>query len=112
MGPILMMQGDILLVPFPFSDLSGTKVRPVVVTSNDKFNKSSSDVIVSCITSKHSARFEKITSESLRVGTLHKTCYVKHESLIKLDKKIFIKKIGSLKTPLIKNIRKRILDVF
>ena len=30
------MVGDIVLVPFPFSDLSKNKVRPSVVLSSDK----------------------------------------------------------------------------
>jgi mRNA interferase MazF len=32
-------QGDILLVPIPFTDLSSQKRRPVIVISNDAYNK-------------------------------------------------------------------------
>ena len=46
-----MNQRDLLLVPFPFSDQSGKKVRPVVVVSNDNFNEHSEDLIVLGITS-------------------------------------------------------------
>lgn len=31
-------QGDILLIPYPFTDLSDTKQRPVVVISKDSIN--------------------------------------------------------------------------
>jgi mRNA interferase MazF len=31
-------QGEIVLVPFPYSDLSGSKRRPVLVVSNDLFD--------------------------------------------------------------------------
>ena len=34
----MMEQQDLLLVPFPFSDQSGRKVRPVIVISNNEFN--------------------------------------------------------------------------
>lgn len=44
-------QGDILLVPIPFSDLSSSKKRPVLVISNDDYNASSFDLIVVAITS-------------------------------------------------------------
>lgn len=32
-------QRDIALVPFPFSDLSQQKVRPVLILSNDLFDQ-------------------------------------------------------------------------
>jgi mRNA-degrading endonuclease toxin of MazEF toxin-antitoxin module len=33
-------QGDILLVPIPFTDLSSQNRRPVIVISNNAYNKS------------------------------------------------------------------------
>ena len=46
-----MNQRDLLLVPFPFSDQSDKKVRPVIVISNNNFNSHSEDVIVVGLTS-------------------------------------------------------------
>lgn len=43
-------RGDIVLIPFPFTDLSGNKVRPAIVISNAKVNKTS-DLILAQITS-------------------------------------------------------------
>jgi mRNA interferase MazF len=42
-----MTKGDILLVTFPFTDLSGTKLRPAVV-----LNETTQDVTVAFITSQ------------------------------------------------------------
>ena len=47
----MMEQRDLLLVPFPFSDQSGRKVRPVIVISNNDFNRHSEDAIVVGVTS-------------------------------------------------------------
>ena len=47
----MIEQRDVLLVPFPFSDQSGRKVRPVVVISANSFNTHSQDVIVVGVTS-------------------------------------------------------------
>jgi len=43
-------QRDLVLVPFPFSDLSGQKVRPVLILSNDAYNQQSADVVVCGLT--------------------------------------------------------------
>lgn len=45
-------QGEIVLVPFPYSDLSGSKRRPVLIVSNDVYNASFPDCVVAVITSK------------------------------------------------------------
>ena len=39
-------QRDIVLVPFPFSDLSTPNVRPVLVLSNDAYNRRTEDLLV------------------------------------------------------------------
>jgi mRNA interferase MazF len=42
-------KGTIILVPFPFTDLTGNKVRPAVIISKEKIG---SDVVVVFITSQ------------------------------------------------------------
>jgi mRNA interferase MazF len=44
-------QGDILLIPFPYSDSTAIKQRPVLVISNSHYNESQQDIIVAAITS-------------------------------------------------------------
>jgi mRNA interferase MazF len=46
-----LSQRDIILIPFPFSDLAGTKVRPALVISNNGYNKNSLDAVVVALTS-------------------------------------------------------------
>jgi mRNA interferase MazF len=45
-------QGDVLLVPFPFTDQSGFKQRPSVVISSTAYNQAHFDVILAPITSQ------------------------------------------------------------
>jgi len=47
----VIAQKDLVLLPFPFSDQTGRKVRPAIVISNDEFNNNSEDVLVVAVTS-------------------------------------------------------------
>lgn len=44
-------QGEIILIPIPFSDLSSQKRRSVIVISNDEYNRKTSDIVVVAMTS-------------------------------------------------------------
>lgn len=44
--------GDIVLVPFPFTDQTTTKKRPAVVISSENYNQHHLDLIVMAITSQ------------------------------------------------------------
>lgn len=44
-------RGDVVLVPFPFTDLSSVKTRPVVVLSVGDFEAATGDFTVAMITS-------------------------------------------------------------
>ena len=44
--------GDVVLVPFPFTDQSGTKKRPAVVISSHDYNASRRDIVIVAITSQ------------------------------------------------------------
>src|ERR1700728_1888073 len=48
---IKLERGDVVLVPFPFTDLSEIKRRPVLVLSGGRHNNSSKDFICCGITS-------------------------------------------------------------
>ncbi|MFN8525504.1 MAG: type II toxin-antitoxin system PemK/MazF family toxin [Chloroflexota bacterium] len=44
--------GDIVLVPFPFTDHSTVKRRPAVVVSSARYNRERTDLIVAAVTSQ------------------------------------------------------------
>lgn len=46
-----MKRGDVVLIRFPFTDLSSTKVRPALIISNENYNTHQEDVILLLITS-------------------------------------------------------------
>lgn len=48
--------GDVVLVPFPFTDQTAVKQRPAVVVSSATYHRSTLDLIVMAITSQLRAR--------------------------------------------------------
>ena len=44
--------GDVVLVPFPFTDQTSSKRRPAVIVSSDAYHQRGPDVIVMAITSQ------------------------------------------------------------
>jgi mRNA interferase MazF len=44
--------GDVVLVPFPFTNQSGVKRRPAVVVSSNSYNANRRDVVIMSITSQ------------------------------------------------------------
>lgn len=102
----MIQQGDLILVPFPFSDQSGRKVRPVIVLSNNEFNGHSEDIIVTGVTSNISKDkyATKLDNKDLEEGKLITNCMAKVENILKLDRDLIIKKIGKIKKGKIKEI--------
>ena len=50
--PLTFQRGDVLLVPFPFSDLSTTKTRPAVVVSTAAYHNTEPDLLLAAVTSQ------------------------------------------------------------
>ena len=44
--------GDVVLVPFPFTDQTSAKRRPAIVVSSDAYHRERPDVIVVAVTSR------------------------------------------------------------
>ena len=108
-----MEQRDLLLVPFTFSDQSGRKVRHVIVISNNDFNTYSEDIIVVGVTSNISKDKYTIglTNNGLEEGKLSTLCCIKAENILKIEKGLVIKKIGKIKTNILKEISARVFEL-
>jgi mRNA interferase MazF len=102
----MIEQRDLLLVPFPFSNQSGKKVRPVIVISNNNFNNFSEDVLVVGVTSNilKDKYTIVLTNNNLEEGKLFTSCSIKIENLLKLDKELIVKKIGKINQVTLKQI--------
>ena len=82
--PSKLYQGDVVLVPFPFADLTGRKMRPAVIVSADP---QGSELIVAFITSVLTNRSPRGAEvELLRSDPEFRRSGLKVYSLLRLDK--------------------------
>lgn len=103
---------DIVLVPFPFTDLSTSKKRPALIISPANYNKGF-DVIIMFVTSNVSAfgRSGDYKLKRWKEAGLPKPSMTRMK-LATIDKSIIIRKIAKLTDTDIQAIQKIVIDFF
>lgn len=99
MPGITYNQREIVLVPFPYSDLTTTKRRPVLIISNNDYNRDFQDVLVCVITSnqfKDDYSVELLETD-LELGILAEPSIVKAHKLFTIHQSKIIKKFSLIK---------------
>lgn len=100
-------QGDILLVPIPFTDLSSQKRRPVIVISNNSYNRKTGDIVVVAMTSNPvEAEYSfVITSNDLEKGSLNHPGKVRADKIYTISTSIVVKTFGRVNEGVLEKIR-------
>ena len=90
-------RGDIVLVPFPFSDQTTTKKRPAVVISSSRYNSVSKDIIIMAVTSNIGKSFDvgACLVKDWKEANLLKPSAIK-PALSSIEQALVIKKLGAL----------------
>ena len=103
-----------VLVSFPFTDLSSTKRRPALVISPDSFNVHGEDVILAAITSHLAADPHSVPLDArdFREGRLPKPSVVKLTKIFTIHSDLIVKKVCSLKRDKLDAILKEMRDLF
>jgi mRNA interferase MazF len=93
-------QREIVLVPFPYSDLTALKKRPVIILSNNDYNENHQDVVVAAITSNEFIDDYSVIldDESLDYGILPEKSVIKLGKLFSINKSKIIKKFSIVKS--------------
>ena len=104
------VKGDIMILHFPFSDLSSTKKRPALVVANLKGD----DVILAQITSNKKSDMYSINlnKKDFQKGQLDLDSYIRPNRLFTADKSLFLYKIGTIKQTKIKQSEKELIKIF
>ena len=100
-------QGDIVLVPIPFTDLSAQKRRPVIIISNDEYNRRNRDIVVVAMTSNPAGGSYSftITSSEMEQGRLNRPGQVRVDKIYTLSQSIVVKTFGRVNTATLNRIR-------
>jgi mRNA interferase MazF len=87
-----MEKGDIVLIPFPFTDLSGNKLRPAIVLA-----QTSLDITVCFVTTQlHWQDATDILLQPNSNNGIKKPSLIRVSKLATLDKGLALGKIGSI----------------
>ena len=108
MGQLVV--GDVVIVTFPYSDLTGHKLRPALVLAIAEFD----NLILCQITSKPYASKQAIslTKTDFRVGGLPIKSYIRPDKLFTAEPTIIKKIIGQLKPSSREKILSHVRDLF
>jgi len=89
-------RGEIVLIPVPFTDLSATKRRPVLVVSNNECNAANQDMVVVAVTSNLLQPGITIASSDMTRGQLPKPSVIRSDKIYTLNQSIVVKRIGRI----------------
>lgn len=95
--------GDVVVVPFPFSDLSGAKRRPALVLAE----LDGDDLILCQITSvaRQDGYSIPLTSADFAHGQLPRPSFIRPNRLFTADGAIVVSRVGSLSPPKLAEVR-------
>lgn len=106
-------EGDIILIPVPFTDLTSQKRRPVIVISNDAYNRRMDDVVVVAMTSNpDSTEYSfTLTSTDLERGVLNRPGKVRVDKIYTLSQAIRVKTFGRVNVATLDRIRETLQEL-
>lgn len=104
------VKGDVVVIPFPFSDLSGNKRRPALVVATLPGN----DLILCQITSRN--RRDKFTIPlsftDFVSGSLPVESYIRPNRIFTADKTIIVRKAGTVKKNVMTAVTETLTELF
>lgn len=106
-------QREIVLVPFPYSGLSSSKRRPVLILSSNSYNASFSNILGCVITSN---RFKDaypvaLQDSDLEAGLLPEESVTKCHKLFTTEQSQVIKRFSVVREQKFEEVKQKIIDL-
>lgn len=86
--------GDLVLIPFPFSDLQSSKKRPVLVLTPPDRHADFIGLAITSVVQQNAAL--QIGPANLAQGTLPKPCWIRFDKVFTLSESSIIKTFGTV----------------
>lgn len=104
------VKGDLVVFPFPYTDLSTTKMRPCLVLSNEM----NEDILLCQITSKNSIKDNfviELKKDETEYGSLMIDSYIRANMLFTANKNQITKKVCKLKKQKYTQVVEKIIEL-
>ena len=105
-----LRQGEIVLVPVPFTDLSSYRRRPVIVVSNDAYQVATADFVAGAMTSnlKDEPYSFEVTPADVVQGTLNRSGRVRVDKIVTLAQSIVVSQFARVSDAVLIRIRQEL----
>ena len=90
-----LVKGNVVVIPFPFSDLSASKRRPALVLANFSGN----DILLCQITSQYHSKEKNavvLKTTDFKSGTLPVNSYIRPLRIFTADKSLILRTAGTV----------------
>lgn len=103
------VRGEVVILPFPFSDLSGSKLRPAYVLADLQGD----DIILCQITSQNTKdKFAiPLDNDGFASGFLPSPSYIRPSRIFTADKRIITRKAGRVKVKISSLVVKQVIKL-
>lgn len=103
------IKGDVVVLPFPFSDLSGSKRRPALVLAD----LPGDDILLCQITSQQTQdQFAlSLLFGDFASGSLPSNSFIRPSRIFTADKSIIIRKAGTIKSSLMAAVVQQVIAI-
>jgi mRNA interferase MazF len=104
-------RGDIVLVSFPFTDLSSSKRRPALIISPDVFNEHGVDVVLVAIPSQEPEdKAIALAPDDFLEAALPKESFVRVAKIFTLHSTLIVKRVCALRPEKLDDVLRELRD--
>lgn len=106
-------RGDLVVIPFPFTDLASEKQRPALVLTSASYNAASPDLVAAYVTSQpqHDRWAVPVRAPDLTGAVLVRESWVRADKLATIEQGLVRKVVGRLVPKTVDVVRAKVREL-